>query len=76
MARRARRRGVRRWGIKALFEVLRWNRLMQTSADDWKLNNNFTAYYARSIMAAVPELQGFFEIRGTRAERSDDGDRC
>ncbi len=57
-------RGRSRYGISGLFEVLRWKRAMFTVADpDFKLNNNFRAFYARLLMASEPRLAGFFEVR-------------
>lgn len=58
-------RGVRRWGCKALYEVLRYEAAVQTSAPagSYKLNNSFTAYYARLLMEQEPDLAGFFETR-------------
>ncbi len=58
-----RRRGVRRYGIKGLFEVLRWRYALQTRGDEFKLNNSYTSRYARLLMEREPELRGFFEVR-------------
>lgn len=58
----ARRRG-RQVGIKMLYEVLRWQYAMQTSGDDFKLNNSYTSFYARLLMEQEPELAGYFETR-------------
>lgn len=63
MALDLRRRGFRRYGIKALFEVLRFNHAIQTNGDAYKLNNNYTALYARLLMEREPHLRGFFETR-------------
>lgn len=63
MARELQARGVKRYGIKSLFEVLRWQFHQQTTGSKWKLNNNFTSRYARLIEAGEPELRGFFEMR-------------
>ncbi len=64
-----RRRGLRRLGIGALFEVLRWNRMMSTVGDpDFKLNNNHRAYYARELMQREPRLAGIFETRALHDE--------
>lgn len=57
------RRGHNQWSIKAAFEIIRWQYAMQTTDNDFKLNNNYHALYARKIMADVPELRGFFETR-------------
>lgn len=68
MALELRRRGHRQYGIKALFEVLRFNSAMQTHGDTFKLNNNYTALYARLLMDQEPELDGFFELRRRTAD--------
>jgi hypothetical protein len=62
-----RRRGVRRFGIRTVWERLRWHAQFETSRppEEWKLNNNYTRHYARLLMAQEPELRGMFETRGT-----------
>ena len=65
LTRELRGRGVQRVGMKMLFEVLRWSAL-RTTGDDFRLNNNFTARYARRIMAAHPDLAGVYETRDLR----------
>lgn len=57
------RRGVSLYGMKGLFEVLRWEYALQTEGDEYKLNNVFTSRYARLLMQEVPALDGFFETR-------------
>jgi hypothetical protein len=51
------------YSIKGLFEVLRWSRDLATRGDSFKLNNNYTAYYARLLMEHEPRLAGMFELR-------------
>ena len=63
-----RQRGVRKWGIKAALEVVRWQYTIRTNSDDFKINNNYAPYYARLIMLCEPTLDGFFEIRAMRGE--------
>jgi hypothetical protein len=65
LTRELRARGVERVGMKMLFEVLRWSAL-RTTGEDFRLNNNFTARYARAIMAAHPDLAGVYETRELR----------
>ena len=55
--------GRSHYGIKALYEVVRFHRALQTTDDHFKLNNNFTALYARMLMEQEPDLVGFFELR-------------
>ena len=62
-----RARGASRIGIGMLFEVLRWQYALRTSGDDYRLNNNHRAFYARKLMADVPDLAGLFEVREQRS---------
>lgn len=60
--------GRTRYGIKALIEALRFQYNVQTTGDEeFKLNNDFTAHYARLLMREYPALAGFFETREIRA---------
>ncbi len=76
MALELRRRGRDRYGMKALFEVLRYQRAIDTDTEPFKLNNNFTAFFARDILREPDcgsllncrvnkngELRDFFEMR-------------
>lgn len=60
-------RGVRRYSMKGLFEILRWQYALRTKGEEFKLNNNYTALYARLLMQQEPELKDFFEVRERRA---------
>lgn len=64
-----RHRGRTHYGVKALFEVVRFHRAMETAdqSSDWKLNNSYTALYARLLMNNEPELRGFFRTRARPA---------
>ena len=66
LARQALERGRKRYGICALFELVRWHRMIKTTGDDFKLNNNHKPHYARLIMANEIDLRGFFETRELR----------
>ena len=67
MARELRRKGRTRLGIGMLFEVLRYESLIQTTGEPWKLNNTHRAWYARMLLAE-PDLQGLFETRASIAD--------
>lgn len=64
-----RSKGRSHYGIKALFEVVRFHRALQTTdkCKEWKINNNYSALYARLLMANEPELRDFFRTRVRRA---------
>lgn len=57
------RAGHRRIGIGMLFEVLRWQRMLATTGDEFKLNNNYRSRYARLIMYREIDLRYVFETR-------------
>jgi hypothetical protein len=76
LAFKLRNRGVEKWGIKALWEVLRYELAIATNSpvSTFRLNNNYTAYYARLLMERNPEdLAGFFETRERHGGRVDAG---
>lgn len=62
------RAGRQRLGINMLVEVLRWQRMLRTEGDDYKLNNNYAPFYARKLMADDPYLAGVFETRKAYAD--------
>lgn len=73
LARQARARGRDKLGMKMLFEVVRWEHTLRTDDPEFKLNNNYTAFYARLIMAREPDLRGIFDTREQRHERPSRG---
>lgn len=63
LARELRAKGYKRAGIGMLYEVLRWQTMIKTVGEDYKLNDNYRSRYARLIMEKEPDLEGFFEKR-------------
>lgn len=55
-------RRIQHYGMKAVWEVMRF-KYLETHGDIYKLNNNYTAFYARLIMAQEPDLADFFTTR-------------
>jgi len=76
LARRMHERGLKHYGMKSLFEVMRFHRAMKATDEPFKLNNNYTAFYARLIMLRCPDLDGFFEVRIQKSatKQARDGD--
>ncbi len=68
MARQLQQRGYRRVGIELLFAAYRWNKMLRTTADEYrfKLNDHFTSRYARLIMETEPDLADMFITRTLR----------
>ena len=60
---RAINRGFNHYGAKTIFEAIRYYTDVHTTDPEFKLNNNYTAYYARKFMAEYPDYDGFFETR-------------
>jgi hypothetical protein len=58
--------GVKQYGIKGLFEILRWDFAIRTKGEPFRLSNDFTSRYARLLMEQEPELRDFFELRELR----------
>lgn len=65
LAQKAHDTGRQRIGMKALGEVARWEHNLRTSGD-FKINNNYLAFYARLIARDYPHLAHLFTFRRQR----------
>ena len=63
LCRECTQRGLKRYGIRALWERMRWHFQVEKGDEEFKLNDHFPPYYARFIMERHPEFRGFFETR-------------
>lgn len=61
--------GSHKLGIATLYERARWEISLATNTPDYRLNNNFRAYYARLIMLSEPDLAGLFDLRASKADQ-------
>jgi hypothetical protein len=61
--------GRHKLGMKSLYERARWDLAIDTNDPDYRLNNDFTAFYARLIEAREPDLAGLFELRRSAADQ-------
>lgn len=59
-------RGVKRIGIAKLVEDVRHDPLLVTRSDDFKLNNNYRALFARLLIHYHPELSDMLATRERR----------
>mgnify|MGYP005605361355 FL=1 len=57
------RNGHQYYSMKALFEIIRYHRTISTNDPQFKLNNNYTSFYARLLMEKENMLKGFFRLR-------------
>lgn len=59
------RRGFKNYSADAIFHRIRWE--MQKPdyevGKEFKLNDHYTAFYARAFMKSFPEHYGFFRTR-------------
>ena len=58
-------KGITRYSIAGLYEVLRYRHTLDTRDEEagYKLCNNYRALYSRLLMDRYPELAGFFAIK-------------
>ncbi len=59
--------GRSRIGVKALFEILRWQRGVIQRDGKFLLNNSLTSRYARLIIDEHPEFESMLETRELRS---------
>jgi hypothetical protein len=60
--------GHKTYGVKALFEIVRWHSTVRTTGNDFKLSNNHAPYYARLFHQQHPRHDGFFVTREVEGE--------
>lgn len=56
-------RGHRKLSAWLVVNRIRWETAVVTSGDDFKISNDFIAFYARHFMEQHPEHQGFFRTK-------------
>jgi hypothetical protein len=57
------------YSAHAILHRVRWEIDFTTTDEEAKINNNYSAYYARMYLATHPEAGGFFKLR--RLESAD-----
>ena len=65
-------RGYRNYSVNAIFERIRWEK--DAGGDgitQFKIGNNYRAFYARRFMRKYPEHEGFFRTREQTSEYRD-----
>ena len=64
--------GFKNYSANAIFKRIRWEKdVGGDGAVQFKLNNNYRAFYARRFMKAYPEHDGFFRTREQISEAKD-----
>lgn len=64
LCRQGKEAGLKKIGIRMLWEVARWNMLMSTKRNSpFKLNDHYHSRYSRLIILMEPDLADMFELR-------------
>jgi len=58
-------KGFKNYGAKGIFELIRWHS-GATGTGTFKINNNYTADYARKFMEVYPKHEGFFRTKNRK----------
>lgn len=66
--RRLLEKGITRIGIATVYESMRYDYMLATSGDSYRLNNSYRAYYARLLRKVDPELGRAVVCRESRAD--------
>lgn len=70
LARQAKNRGLPKIGMRMLWEMVRWNRMMKMydpdELDVWKLDDHLAPLYTRLIKENEPDIAHLFETRTRR----------
>ena len=67
LAYEAKAAGMRRIGIRMLWERMRWLFTVERDEGDFKLNDHLTSRYVRTMVREHPDLAPMFEVRELRA---------
>lgn len=62
------RKGFKHYSAKGIFELIRWHTSIGGTGD-YKLQNNYTPYYARKFEDEFPQYKGFFRKRESKFDR-------
>jgi hypothetical protein len=62
-------RGHERLSAWLVVNRIRWETAVETNGEDFKISNNFIAYYARLFMEEHPRYRGFFRTKPLKEER-------
>jgi hypothetical protein len=65
-------RGFKHYSAKGVFELVRWHTGVAGN-DQFKINNNYTPFYARLFEKDYPEHAGFFRQRESKFDEKQKG---
>lgn len=62
------RKGHKQFSAWLIVNRIRWETMVETTGNDFKISNDFIAYYARLFMAYHPEHEGIFKTKQLRRD--------
>lgn len=65
---KAMNKGYNEWSAKSIFEIIRWETSINGN-DGFKINNNYTALYARMFANEYPEYKDFFKFKESKFDK-------
>lgn len=60
--------GFQRYSADAILHRVRWETAVRGVRDQYKINNNYSAFYARKFRETHPRYAAFFEMRRSKAD--------
>ena len=60
--------GRKNYGMMSILQRVRWHTMIETEGDSFRINNNWSPYYARLFMSDHPQHDGFFRLRSVAGE--------
>lgn len=61
--------GYKHIGAQMIIERIRWQTGVVSKNSDFKINNDYAAFYARMFMAEYPSYSSYFRTRQSEADK-------
>jgi len=61
--------GRKRYSHWAIMNQIRWHTEIQTSGSEFKISNNYIAYYARLFVHENPKYKNFFTLKQMKEDK-------
>ena len=58
-------KGITHYRAKAVFEIIRYHRIVKHGEVEFEVNANLIAYYVQKFLQRYPQHKGFFEVAET-----------
>ena len=62
--------GKKKISAKMIINWIRWHEFLESTDENFKINDAYQAYYARHFIEKYPEYNGIFELRKLRNEEN------